>query len=107
MANIEIKLTCITINQSFLFKDIKDVVTDCVEFSSIRHRHKSIAFPVFGTDGLGYPAEKVLEWIVEALADLCHSSRVQPHIDTVFVAIDEAETGASEIQLVGYITSHN
>ena len=32
---------------------------------------------------------------------------LQPHIDTVFVVIDEAETGASEIKLVGYITSHN
>ena len=83
----------------FIFQRIKDIVTDCIEYASEGHCHKSISFPVIGTDGLGYPPEKVMEWIVEALADWCHSGK-QSRIDTVYIVIDDSEHASSEIKLV-------
>ena len=40
-----------------------------------------------------------MEWIVEALAEWCHSGK-QSRIDTVYVVIDGSEHASSEIKLV-------
>mgnify|MGYP001801038038 CR=1 FL=1 len=70
-----------------ILQDVKDAVSDCIDFASSHYHHKSIGFPVLGTDGLDYPAEKVIEWVVDALADF-QSSAKESSIKTVFICVD-------------------
>ena len=91
------------INFIIMRQDVKDIVTDCIEYTS-KHCYTSISFPVLGSDGLGYPPDEVVGWIVEALADFSQSQK-KTDIKNIYIVVDT--TNNMTVRKVSKITPAN
>ena len=82
------------INFIIMRQDLKDIVTDCIEYTS-KYRYTSISFPVLWSDGLGYPPDEVVGWIVEALADFSQSQK-KTDIKNIYMVVDTTNNSAEK-----------
>ena len=82
---------------------MKDIVTDCIEYTS-KYCYTSISFPVLGSDGLGYPPDEVVGWIVEALAEFSQSQN-NTDIKNIYIVVDTTDN--MTVRKVSKITPAN